>query len=349
MSHVTPLFSLHLPLSNCSGHICGTSQTTNTTNKRKRTTSLRPTPATQHDPGQARHCHRTPRTPARIMKLSVFLVLLPSVSAFVVNPATLLKQPHHHRDAFLTAAAPAASAGARTAVSSSSSRMSMGAQPPVGEEGAWSLSAWWRDVIGSASGSKAKVDSTAADAYAELKKKVLVKKERQSLEGQLTSLIRIEGNTMSCKAGDLVRRLASELEALQDNADEFGSQKTGLAGSWKLIYSSACCGDGKQSRGGGGSTDRLTSIEDISYVSENYRLSHSDDGVLRVYRRVSPRPVRQAAAAAAAGDDTSAGLVGSGSGKSKSAGRGTAAAARELRAGARQPLLRKRFWGFLRR
>ncbi|CAM9596922.1 unnamed protein product, partial [Hapterophycus canaliculatus] len=52
------------------------------------------------------------------------------------------------------------------------------------------------------------------------------------------------------QAEDLVRRLASELEALQDNAAEFGSQKTGLAGSWKLIYSSACCGDGRSNRGG---------------------------------------------------------------------------------------------------
>lgn len=41
----------------------------------------------------------------------------------------------------------------------------------------------------------------AADVYSELRRKVLVKKERQSLEGQLSSLIRIEGNTMSCKVG----------------------------------------------------------------------------------------------------------------------------------------------------
>jgi len=39
----------------------------------------------------------------------------------------------------------------------------------------------------------------AADEYASLRQKVLVKKERQSLEGQLSSLIRIEGKTMSCK------------------------------------------------------------------------------------------------------------------------------------------------------
>lgn len=35
--------------------------------------------------------------------------------------------------------------------------------------------------------------------YAELRRKVEVKKQRQSLEGQLSSLIRIEGNNMSCK------------------------------------------------------------------------------------------------------------------------------------------------------
>lgn len=41
--------------------------------------------------------------------------------------------------------------------------------------------------------------SQAADVYAELRKKVLVKQERQSLESQLCSLIRIEGDGMSCK------------------------------------------------------------------------------------------------------------------------------------------------------
>lgn len=28
------------------------------------------------------------------------------------------------------------------------------------------------------------------------------------------------------------------------------------------------------------------SVEDISYVSENYRISHADTGVLRVYKRM---------------------------------------------------------------
>lgn len=39
----------------------------------------------------------------------------------------------------------------------------------------------------------------AAEVYAELKKKVVVKQQRQSLESQLCSLIRIEGGSMSCK------------------------------------------------------------------------------------------------------------------------------------------------------
>lgn len=38
-----------------------------------------------------------------------------------------------------------------------------------------------------------------AEVYAELKKKVLVKQERQTIEGKLCSLIRIEGGDMSCK------------------------------------------------------------------------------------------------------------------------------------------------------
>ena len=39
----------------------------------------------------------------------------------------------------------------------------------------------------------------AAEVYAELRKKVVVKQQRQSLESQLCSLIRIEGESMSCK------------------------------------------------------------------------------------------------------------------------------------------------------
>ncbi|CBJ48691.1 hypothetical protein Esi_0046_0075 [Ectocarpus siliculosus] len=142
---------------------------------------------------------------------------------------------------------------------------------------------------------------------------------------------------------DCVRRLATELESLQDNAAEFGSQKSGLTGSWKLIYSSAAC----EGNGGGRGGDRLTTIEDISYVSENYRLSHSgEQDDLRVYKRVSPPPAR--------GDDTSAAMVGVAGGRKKTAGRAAAAAAAGGGAGGRRgvsklPLRRRTFFGFLRR
>lgn len=103
--------------------------------------------------------HSTTRT----MKLSMFLVLLPSVSAFVVTPATLLKQPpHHNRDSFRTAPPAAASSAGERRGSSSSSRMSMGPQQPRGEEGAWSITSFWREVMGTASETKAKVDSTVS-------------------------------------------------------------------------------------------------------------------------------------------------------------------------------------------
>lgn len=58
----------------------------------------------------------------------------------------------------------------------------------------------------------------------------------------------------------------------------------------------------------------MTTIEDISYVSENYRLLHSgEQDDLRVYKRVSPPPAR--------GDDTSAAMVGGAGGRKKAAGR----------------------------
>lgn len=39
-----------------------------------------------------------------------------------------------------------------------------------------------------------------------------------------------------CQAEGHVRRIASELEALQDNAAEFGAQKTGLAGRCAICF-----------------------------------------------------------------------------------------------------------------
>lgn len=125
--------------------------------------------------------------------------------------------------------------------------------------------------------------------------------------------------------------------------------------SWKLIYSSAVC-DGKAKSGS--NSDVLKSIEEISYVSENYRLSRSEDDVLRVYRRVTaPRKSTAAAAAAVAvpvgagagaGDDTSAAMVGGGPvDEKKVAGRASATAAgRRL---VKQPLRKRMFFGFLRR
>ncbi|CAM9136475.1 unnamed protein product [Ectocarpus sp. 12 AP-2014] len=258
------------------------------------------------------------------MKLSVFLVLLPSVSAFV-SPKPVVLNNHLQRQQ-------------QQQQQRSSTPTAVGSWKQADGE-PWSIATLWRDVVGSAM-NKAKVESTAAEAYHELKKKVLVKKERQSLEGQLSSLICIEGNSMSCKKQDCVRRLSTELESLQDNAAEFGSQKSGLTGSWKLIYSSAAC----EGNGGGRGGDRLTTIENISYVSENYRLSHSgEQDDLRVYKRVSPPPAR--------GDDTSAAMVGGAGGRKKAAGRAAAAAvgAGGRRGVAKPPLRRRTFFGFLRR
>lgn len=125
--------------------------------------------------------------------------------------------------------------------------------------------------------------------------------------------------------------------------------------SWKLIYSSANCSNGSGSKAkGAGSKDRLTSIEDISYVSENYRLSHSDDNVLRVYRRVVDPPARAPVAATAAGDDTmvnggAATATAMGGGKKKAGRAAAAAAAASGMSRAKQPLRKRMFFGFLRR
>lgn len=49
----------------------------------------------------------------------------------------------------------------------------------------------------------------ASEVYAEMKKKVLVKHERQGLEGQLCSLLRIAGDAMSPKVRNNWERLAA--------------------------------------------------------------------------------------------------------------------------------------------
>lgn len=48
------------------------------------------------------------------------------------------------------------------------------------------------------------------------------------------SLLRCVSTPPAVQAGDCVRRLASELEGLKDNAAAFGAEKTGLAGRYVL-------------------------------------------------------------------------------------------------------------------
>lgn len=118
-----------------------------------------------------------------------------------------------------------------------------------------------------------------------------------------------------------------------------------VSDSWKLIYSSAGCG-GRNGKG----ADHLKSIEEISYVSENFRISHTDSGVLRVCKRVSTS-VRSTGGASAE-DDTGANvaamMMSDAGGEGKKAGRASATAAG--RAPRRTAPLRKRmFLGWLRR
>lgn len=67
--------------------------------------------------------------------------------------------------------------------------------------------------------------------------------------------------------------------------------------SWKLVFASNCA-EGRGAR----DADCLKSVLKVSYFSENYRLSHTDAGVLRVYKRVSS-PARPAVVATAAAED----------------------------------------------
>lgn len=111
--------------------------------------------------------------------------------------------------------------------------------------------------------------------------------------------------------------------------------------SWKLIYSSTCP-DGKHSK----SSDTLKSIEDISYVSENCRLSHTDTGILRVYKRVSAPPRTAAlAAAVASGDDTAQSAAASLAGGGSTARASATAAGRVRR---KQPARKRMFFGWRR-
>jgi len=136
----------------------------------------------------------------------------------------------------------------------------------------------------------------------------------------------------------------NEHDAQQQNRIEHANH------SWKLIFSSANC-EGSKSKGSSSKDGGLTSIEDIFYVSENYRLSHTGEDELRVYKRVTAPSPR----AAAASDDTSAAMVGAGAAASavamggKKAARAAAAGAAGRGGIAKQPLRRRMFFGFLRR
>lgn len=90
--------------------------------------------------------------------------------------------------------------------------------------------------------------------------------------------------------------------------------------------------------GGKGSTkgDQQGSVEDISYVSDHYRISHTDTGILRVYQRVATPPP-------CAREDDTANAVGK-------AGVGKRGAASAIRTPVRKHPIRKRmFFGWRRR
>ncbi|CAM9214675.1 unnamed protein product [Ectocarpus sp. 13 AM-2016] len=80
------------------------------------------------------------------MKLSVFLVLLPSVSAFV-SPKPVVFNNHLQRQ--------------QQHQQRSSRPTAVGAWKQADGEGPWSIATLWRDVIGSAM-NKAKVESTVS-------------------------------------------------------------------------------------------------------------------------------------------------------------------------------------------
>lgn len=81
------------------------------------------------------------------MKLSVFLILLPSVSAFI-SPSVPIEAPCRISGAAMTG----------LAKNVTPLRMAAGTNGDKGEP--WSMLKIWRDVVGSASETKAKVDAT---------------------------------------------------------------------------------------------------------------------------------------------------------------------------------------------
>lgn len=79
------------------------------------------------------------------MKLSVFLVLLPSVSAFVSPKPVVLNHLQHQQQR----------------LSSASTTTALCAQKQANGEGPWSVATLWRDMVDSAM-NKGKVDSTVS-------------------------------------------------------------------------------------------------------------------------------------------------------------------------------------------
>lgn len=84
---------------------------------------------------------------AEAMKLSIFLILLPSVSAFI-SPSVPIEAPCR------------ISGAATTGLAKNVTPLRMAAGTNGDKEEPWSMSKIWRDVVGSASETKAKVDAS---------------------------------------------------------------------------------------------------------------------------------------------------------------------------------------------
>lgn len=125
--------------------------------------------------------------------------------------------------------------------------------------------------------------------------------------------------------------------------------------SWKLIYASVDS-EGKPAK----CADKPSAVEHISYVSEHYRISHTDSGVLKVYKRLEDKKAaakKRAAAAARSAqknleDDTATtGLISSGGARGGAVARKSAskqALSKSAGAAAKQPLRKRMFFGWRR-
>lgn len=94
--------------------------------------------------------------------------------------------------------------------------------------------------------------------------------------------------------------------------------------------------------------NKLKSVEEISYVSEHCRLSHTESGGLLVYKRVCPpsKPKSAASAASVAGEDDTATAASGARTVGVKAGRASATAAG--RSKPKQPLRKRTFFGWRR-